>query len=683
MTACQASRSSDNAESVFEWQTASPASQGMSLSALHAARERLQRRKTKTLLVIRNDRIVYEWYADTWSRSTKHYTASMAKALVGGMSLALALDDGVIDPDEPVSKYVPAWRDDPRKSKITPRHLATHSSGLADAHEPDKAHEQLTGWKGDFWKRTPDPFTISRDHAPVLFEPGSKFTYSNPGMAMLAWAVTAAMRDAPGAKDLRTLLRQRVMDPIGTDSDQWSCGYGQTYTVDGLPLVANWGGGGYSPDAVARVARLMLRKGNWQGKQLIRRETVERVLADAGMPTPRRQPPDGPFPRSGLCWYVNTDRVWGDVPPDAFAAAGAGNQMLLVVPSLDLIVVRNGGLLEPDSLWGGAVEHLFDPILAAVEPKGKQPIPPSSVVRSIEFAPASSIVRKADGSDNWPITWADDDHLYTAYGDGWGFEPRTDIKLSNGLARVTGGPEGFGAENIRTPTGETTGDGPAGGKASGMLMVDGVLYMWVRNTDLATLAWSTDHARTWQWGFKFTEGFGCPTFLNFGRNYAGARDDYVYVYSQDGPNAYDSFDHMVLARVAKGRITDRQAYEFFAGLDANGQARWAAAIDQRRPVFTLPGRCQRSDVVYSPGIKRYLLCLGFNHSGGWGIFDAPEPWGPWTTAYYTDDWGLDHTHGYRPPTKWISPDGLTMWLIYSGRGQDDAFCVRKCHLTVR
>ena len=35
----------------------------------------------------------------------------------------------------------------------------------------------------------------------------------------------------------------------------------------------------------------------------------------------------------------------------------------------------------------------------------------------IEWAPVSEIIRKAKGSDNWPSTWADDDSLYTAYGD--------------------------------------------------------------------------------------------------------------------------------------------------------------------------------------------------------------------------------------------------------------------------
>ena len=157
----------------------------------------------------------------------------------------------------------------------------------------------------------------------------------------------------------------------------------------------------------------------------------------------------------------------------------------------------------------------------------------------------------------------------------------------------------------------------------------------------------------------------------------------MYSYSQDGPNAYHSFDQVVLARVPKDHITDRSAYEFLVRLDKSGKPEWTSDIDQRSPLFRLPGRCQRLDIVYNAGLKRYLMCVGFNHSSGWGIFDAPEPWGPWTTAFYTDDWGLDHTHGYRLPSKWISTDGKTMYLIYSGRGQDDSFCVRKCTINLR
>lgn len=355
--------------SSFEWQTATPESQGMSSDKLDGMRQELAKRGTKTLLIIRRDRIVYEWYAAGYGRTKPHGTASLAKAIVGGVSLAVAMNDGLIQPDDAASKYVPQWRDDPRKSKILLRHLATHSSGIEDAEEAGKSHTALTGWKGAFWKRDPDPFTIARDQAPVLFEPGSAFAYSNPGMAMLSYAVTASLRNAK-ERDIRTLLRERIMQPIGAPEEEWSVGYGKTYEVDGLALIANWGGGSYSPNAAARVGRLFLRKGDWQGQQIIRREIVEQVLKDAGAPVPDRSLPEGPRPKSGLCWWVNSDGVWPKAPRDAFAGAGAGNQVLLVVPSLDLIVVRNGSDLEPGNFWGGLEKFLFNPVIAAMEGQG-------------------------------------------------------------------------------------------------------------------------------------------------------------------------------------------------------------------------------------------------------------------------------------------------------------------------
>jgi len=60
------------------------------------------------------------------------------------------------------------------------------------------------------------------------------------------------------------------------------------------------------------------------------------------------------------------------------------------------------------------------------------------------------------------MTWADDDAIYTAYGDGRGLEPFVPEKLSMGFARIIGGPANFTGVNIRSPTGETRGDGPAG-----------------------------------------------------------------------------------------------------------------------------------------------------------------------------------------------------------------------------
>jgi len=309
--------------------------------------------------------------------------------------------------------------------------------------------------------------------------------------------------------------------------------------------------------------------------------------------------------------------------------------------------------------------------------------PSSAVIESVSFAPSCQIMKRADGSDNWPITWGADDALYTAYGDGWGFEPHVEKKLSLGLAKVIGLPPDFNGTNIRSSSGEHLGDGEKGPKASGMLAVDDALYMWIRNVENSRLAWSADNGRTWSFEFTFRESFGCPTFLNFGRNYGGSRDDDVYIYSQDGASAYESYDGVVLARVPKDRMKEREGYEFYKGLDGAGEPLWSRSMDERVPVFVFRDNCQRADVVYNEGIGRYLMALGFNHRGGWGLFDAPEPWGPWAVAFRTERWDCGDTHGYRLPSKWMSEDGTTMYMVFSGMGEYDAFCVRKVVLGLK
>lgn len=671
----------------FAWRHGSPASAGMDSLKLARMGEELARRGTLALLVMRRDRIVFEWYAPGHGPDKHHYSASLAKALVAGMSLALAMDEGLISENDTAAKYIPHWRDDPLKRLITIRHLATHCSGIEDAETPGLGHFEQSGWKLNFWERKPDPFSISVRQAPVICTPGECWHYSNPGIAALGYAVTASLRGRP-RDNILDLLRERVMRPIGIPDEAWTIGYGNTaYDLDGMKLYAGWGGGNFTARAAAAVGRLMLRRGNWDGRQLINIATVESVLSYAGTPLPDRSG-DNPAPAGGLGWYTNFDRVWANAPADAFAGAGAGNQILFAVPSLELLAVRNGSLIDTSSaerrmFWGGVVDYLIDPLMDAVL-KDPPPYPPSRVIESIEFDPVEKIVFDAEGSDNWPITWAADGEQITAYGDGWGFEPRVEKKLSNGLARIIGGPEHWRGENIRSKSGETLGDGVSGEKASGMLMADGVLYMWMRNTGNSQLWWSGDKGLTWEKGFKFSTAFGCPSFLNFGRDYMGARDGYVYTYSMDGPSAYETYDGVDLARVPRDRLSDRSAWEFFRGLDSDGNPLWTSEIDQRRPAFEYPAHCHRLDVVFHPGIKRYLLALAHNHDGAWGIYDAPDPWGPWTTAFHTDYWGLGATHGYRIPARWIDPDSGDFHLVFSGRTHQgvvyDQFCVRKATL---
>lgn len=658
-----------------DWPAGTPGEFGLSAARLEGAWRVLEQNSTTTFLVIRSDHVVFERYAPGQGRTTPHYTASLAKALVGGMSLMVATADGRINPDDPAAKFVPAWAGDPAKKNISIRHLATHTSGLDDANEPGVSHRDLTGWKGDFWKMLPpprDPFTLSRDEVPLLADPGTRALYSNPGIAMLGYCITASLRGAPQT-DIGSLLRERVLRRIGIPDREWSMGYDGPVEIDGLPLIGAWGGANVSPNAAARIGRLLLRRGDWDEDQVLPAVIVTAATRFAGLPN-----------HSGLSWWVNRtadgSRVLAQAPDDAFWGLGAGGQLLFVVPSLDLIVVRNGSGLPRDVNNLRAMERLVvNPVLDAFERTAAAPYPPSETLAGIDWAPVDSIVRLAPGSDNWPSTWGDDDALYTAYGDGNGFTPFTERKLSLGFARVTGAPPDIEATNVRTATGEQLGDGRSGRKASGLLMVDGVLYLLARNAGNAQLAWSNDRGATWEWSdWKFEESFGCPAFVQFGRDYAGARDDFVYVVSPDANTAYQRADRLVLARVPKTRLRERPAWEFFVRRDAAGGTIWSRNVGERGGIFENSGACYRSHITYHPGFKRYLLTTtgrgtDTRYAGGFGIYDAPEPWGPWTTVFFTDTWDVGPGESSHFPAKWLAPDGSGGWLLSSG---DDAFSLR-------
>jgi hypothetical protein len=143
---------------------------------------------------------------------------------------------------------------------------------------------------------------------------------------------------------------------------------------------------------------------------------------------------------------------------------------------------------------------------------------------------------------------------------------------------------------------------------------------------------------------------------------------------------------MVLARVHKDHVSERDAYLFFVRLGPDGQPQWSKDIEQRGPVFVSPGLCRRSGISYSPGLGRYLWWqqrseadVDTRFQGGFGLYDAPEPWGPWKTAYFTLEWDTGPGEMGNIPTKWMSADGRTCYLVFSG---NDYISVRRAVLCV-
>lgn len=655
-----------------EWTRVAPAQAGMDDAKLAQARD-YALTGGGSGFITRGGRLVF-----SWGDSRKRYDLKSTTKSFGAAALGLAILDGKMRLEDKARQHHPTLGKPPEANAqtgwlndITLLHLASQTAG----------------------------FDKPGGYVPLLFRPGSEWSYSDSGPNWLAECVTLVYR-----RDLDELLFERLFTPLGIQRHDlvWRKNQYRPETIEGITRREFGSGISANVDAMARFGLLWLRGGAWKDRQLLPRDFVAKVRTTVpGVPglTVRKAEDYGRAANHyGLLWWNNADEALEGLPLDTYWTWGLHDSLIVVMPTLDIVVARAGQSWKRAQGAGHyeVLKPFLLPIVSAALPgataaapkpssQSAAPCPPSSVIKGIEWAPARSIVRLARGGDNWPATWADDDALYTAYGDGRGFEPFVEGKLSLGLARVFGAPPDLRGENLPSPTVEAKGDGKGGRKASGLLCVDGVLYLLARNAANAQLAWSSDRGATWTWaGWKFTESFGCPTFLNFGRDYAGARDGFVYVYSQDHDSAYQRADRFVMARVPKDRLRERAAYEFLVKLDASGQPQWTADIRRRGAVFTNPGACYRSGVSYNAGLKRYLWCqigpgADTRYAGGLAIYDAPEPWGPWTTVFHTDTWDTGPGETASLPTKWMSADGRTLHLLFSG---DDCFSVRSCLLVV-
>ena len=326
------------------------------------------------------------------------------------------------------------------------------------------------------------------------------------------------------------------------------------------------------------------------------------------------------------------------------------------------------------------------------------PYPPSEVIQGIKWH-REMLRTAAPGSDLWPVTWGPDGHIYTSWGDGGGFAgTNSDGRVSMGFARLEGPPERFVAVNVN---GGKNASHPASfpkkGKTGGIISVGGTLYGWLNRQDGTwpdvnrSLIWSDDRAASWKqspWQWPKGKGnFKPGTFLQFGRDYSGARDSYVYFYGRS-QTGWAEGSHGYMGRVHRTKLKTRSAYQLFAGLDSGGVPTWSRDENQRKPHFSDPAGVEGVQVVYNAAIKRYLLTAHRGDQGTLGIFDASEPWGPWTTVAYYDNWLNIRGTGIRRemlfiniPTKWISKDGKTLWTIFTG-GQD-RFMLVKATLTLR
>jgi hypothetical protein len=344
------------------------------------------------------------------------------------------------------------------------------------------------------------------------------------------------------------------------------------------------------------------------------------------------------------------------------------------------------------------------------------PYPPSQLTTGMNWDFSTVLShRKGIGSDIWPTTWGADGDLYAAWGDGGGFDGTESSeatgRVSLGFARISGSPDTADAGTLhgknvwgRAPR-FAAAQATFGGKVVDIISINGVLYaqggLWTTtnchcadptakseaNAVARSFAWSYDLGKTWQhadWSLPSDLG----STLQFGQDYAGAFDPaHVYFYYQRDVKA--DFTHLYLRRLRTEELARNPAapprFEYLTAVDAAGTPHWSTTEPDAVPVFTdpnaAPGTFASPSVVYDAPLRRYLLAAFHGAATGQlGLFEGSAPWGPWATLGYYEDWGsfnetAGESTGFGIPSKWISSDGRTLWVIFSGvnNGADNEF----------
>jgi CubicO group peptidase (beta-lactamase class C family) len=281
-----------------------------------------------SLLVVQRGRTLLEEYPNGNSASKAHKIYSGTKAFWNLAALA-AVEDGRLDLDERVSATLPEWRGDPRKARVTVRALLDFSSGL----------EPGIFLHGDGVR---DRNRAAID-LPMVAAGGERFVYG-PG-AMQVFHEVLRRKLAPSRGTPTAYLERRVLAPLGLGP--------QRYLADraGHPLLAT--GWQLTAREWAKIGRVVLAKGApvLHGGTLsaMRRGSGANRAYALGWWNNRAAPGGREFDLEDMLERDWQRQDWHgavicrDAPADLMASIGSGYQRLYVIPSLDLIVVRQGG----------------------------------------------------------------------------------------------------------------------------------------------------------------------------------------------------------------------------------------------------------------------------------------------------------------------------------------------------
>jgi CubicO group peptidase (beta-lactamase class C family) len=292
------------------WDTLSPQSLGWCTDKTDSLFRYLQEENSKAFIVLKDGKIVIEKYFGSFTQDSIWYWASAGKTLTSFL-IGKAQEDGILTLADSSSRFLgPGWTSEPpeKERKITIRNQLTMTTGLND--------------------NVPDNHCTIDTCLQYLADAGNRWSYHNAPYTLLEKVLTNASGQA-----INTYTQTKLKTPTG---------------ITGIWLTSDYDNVFYSkPRSMARFGLLALNKFNWNGNALL----TDTAFINQSTRTSQT------FNQSyGYLWWLNGKSSFmaptsqfvfpgsyaPQAPADMFAAIGKNGQLICVVPSKKLVVVRIG-----------------------------------------------------------------------------------------------------------------------------------------------------------------------------------------------------------------------------------------------------------------------------------------------------------------------------------------------------
>lgn len=295
-----------------EWETKSLSSLGWNESAVKPLKEYLIQKHTKSFMIIVNGRIVMEEYFNGHLPSTAWQWNSAGKTLVA-TTIGIVQHDGLLNIDNKVSEYLgTGWTSEPleKENLITSKHLLSMTSGINDENH-----------------------LVIKSNLTYLADAGTRWSYHNVFQKLIDVVAAASNQD------FQTYFNTKLKTKIGMDGS-WK---------NGLIFKIYHS----NTRSMARFGLLALNQGKWKNEQILNESFFNESIT----------PSQNINPSYGYLWWLNgktkymipgSQNVYQgalitNAPLDMYAAMGAEDQRIYIIPSKNMVVIRMGDASDPQN----------------------------------------------------------------------------------------------------------------------------------------------------------------------------------------------------------------------------------------------------------------------------------------------------------------------------------------------